>query len=52
MVNPFDRNFFKFLLGFIIILISSFALLYIVNVYRLQIDGKGEGKASALQSDK
>ena len=28
MVNPFDKSFFKFLLGFALILIMSFAIIY------------------------
>jgi hypothetical protein len=31
MVNPFDRNFFKFISGFITILAVSFAVLYFVG---------------------
>lgn len=31
MVNPFDKNFFKFLLGFLCILAVSFAVLYVVG---------------------
>jgi hypothetical protein len=33
MVNPFDRNFFKFFIGFVIILLMSFAVLYVVQAY-------------------
>ena len=33
MVNPFDRNFFKFFLGFVCILSISFCILYIVGQY-------------------
>ena len=33
MVNPFDRNFFKFFLGFVCILSFSFCILYIVGQY-------------------
>jgi hypothetical protein len=28
MVNPFDKSFFKFLIGFVLILAASFAALY------------------------
>ena len=38
MVNPFDRTFFRFLLGFGIILIVSFAILYFVGKYSAAID--------------
>jgi multisubunit Na+/H+ antiporter MnhG subunit len=34
MVNPFDKNFFNFLLGFALILCGSFAILYITGVYK------------------
>ena len=33
MVNPFDANFFKFLAGFIFILMCSFGVLYLANSY-------------------
>lgn len=33
MVNPFDKSFFKFLLGFAGILIFSFAVLYVASNY-------------------
>jgi hypothetical protein len=33
MVNPFDRSFLKFLIGFACILLMSFALLYFVGAY-------------------
>jgi len=33
MVNPFDRNFFKFLFGFLIILAASFSVIYFVGQY-------------------
>jgi len=33
MVNPFDRNFFKFLIGFACILVLSFVVLYLVSLY-------------------
>jgi len=31
MVNPFDKNFFKFFIGFVCILCVSFGILYIVG---------------------
>ena len=44
MVNPFDQNFFKFLLGFTCILIGAFAFIYLIQHY-----GPGlESKAAAL----
>jgi len=39
MVNPFDQTFFKFLLGFSLILCVSFAILYFVGKYSTAIDG-------------
>jgi hypothetical protein len=33
MVNPFDRNFFKFLLGFLVILAASWSVIYFVGRY-------------------
>ncbi|MDB5239191.1 MAG: hypothetical protein JWO00_526 [Candidatus Parcubacteria bacterium] len=33
MVNPFDSSFFKFLLGFICILLLSFTVFYFVGKY-------------------
>jgi hypothetical protein len=38
MVNPFDRNFFKFFTGFVLILLASFALLYLVQIYGGRLD--------------
>lgn len=35
MVNPFDRSFFKFFIGFICILTLSFAIIYVVGRYAL-----------------
>ncbi len=33
MVNPFDNSFFKFLLGFICILVISFTVIYLAGIY-------------------
>ncbi len=33
MVNPFDRTFFKFFIGFTLILAMSFAVMYASQVY-------------------
>jgi len=33
MVNPFDKSFFKFLIGFACILLLSFVVLYLVGNY-------------------
>ncbi len=33
MVNPFDRNFFRFLFGFVAILAVSFSVIYLVGRY-------------------
>jgi hypothetical protein len=33
MVNPFDKSFFRFLIGFACILILSFVVLYVAGQY-------------------
>ena len=33
MVNPFDKSFFKFLIGFAVILVVSFVILYVASTY-------------------
>jgi hypothetical protein len=33
MVNPFDRTFFRFLLGFTFILVMSFGVMYFAELY-------------------
>lgn len=33
MSNPFDHNFFKFVTGFVCILVASFGVLYFVGTY-------------------
>ena len=38
MINPFDRNFFTFLIQFTLILIGSFTVIYIVQKYGVQIE--------------
>ncbi|MFA6554719.1 MAG: hypothetical protein WCS89_04425 [Candidatus Paceibacterota bacterium] len=38
MVNPFDQNFFKFLIGFLFILGVSFSIVYIVGNYSKPTD--------------
>lgn len=52
MVNPFDRNFFKFFTGFVCILLLSFLALYLVQRYRNDLDGQagslGEGNDEVL----
>jgi hypothetical protein len=40
MVNPFDRNFFKFFLGFVCILALSFLVLYLVGQWGSDIDSR------------
>jgi len=40
MVNPFDKNFFHFLGGFILILFFSFGVLYFTGKYGDVLDGK------------
>jgi len=31
MINPFDRTFFKFIIGFAVILLASFVVLYYIG---------------------
>jgi hypothetical protein len=40
MVNPFDKNFFHFLIGFLLILCFSFSVIYFTGKYSSVIDGK------------
>jgi hypothetical protein len=40
MINPFDKNFFRFLLGFTCILVFSFSVLYFTGIYKDVLDGK------------
>ncbi len=40
MVNPFDRNFFHFVVGFGLILSFSFSVLYFTGRYSNVLDGK------------
>jgi hypothetical protein len=47
MSNPFDQNFFKFLLGFTFILITSFAILFFVGNYSVSLS---EEEAAVLKS--
>lgn len=47
MSNPFDQNFFKFLLGFTFILITSFTILFLVGSYSISLN---EEEAAVLKS--
>ena len=40
MVNPFDRSFFKFFVGFVCILALSFLVLYFVGQWGTQLDSQ------------
>lgn len=40
MKNPFDENFFKFLLGFSVILSFSFAVLFFAGKYSSTLEEK------------
>lgn len=40
MVNPFDRTFFRFVLGFAFMLSLSFAILYFVGQYSSNLEEK------------
>ena len=46
MINPFDRDFFKFLMGFLTILCISFAIFFFVNKYSstINVQEKAETK--------
>ncbi len=48
MVNPFDRTFFRLILGFTFILSLSFSIMYFVNKYSSVFDNK---QATALKND-
>jgi hypothetical protein len=52
MVNPFDRSFFKFFIGFVGILCFSFSVLYIVgrfgNIKASTSANAGSAAAAAL----
>ncbi len=48
MRNPFDQNFFRFLLGFTLILVASFALLFFVKEYSSSLDGQ---EANLIKSE-
>lgn len=49
MRNPFDKNFFRFLLGFSFILVASFAVLFFAGRYSIELD---EQASSVLSADK
>lgn len=40
MINPFDKTFFRLVLGFTFMLSISFSIMYFVNKYSGIIDGK------------
>jgi hypothetical protein len=46
MVNPFDKNFFHFFIGFIMILLFSFSVLYFTGKYSNVLDGKASAAAA------
>jgi hypothetical protein len=48
MVNPFDRTFFRLMLGFVFMLSMSFAILYFVGKYSEDLDGK---QANSIKTD-
>ena len=43
MQNPFDQTFFKFLLGFSFILVTSFSMIFIVGKYGSSLDKQQAG---------
>jgi hypothetical protein len=38
MVNPFDKDFYKFFIGFVCILCVSFGILFVVGKYARSVD--------------
>lgn len=40
MINPFDRTFFKLMLGFVLILSFSFMVLFLVDKYSTSLSGQ------------
>jgi hypothetical protein len=46
MVNPFDNNFFHFLIGFSLILCFSFSILYFTGKYGDVVDTKAVADSS------
>ena len=52
MVNPFDHDFFRFLSGFIFILVISYVIIFLVNKYSMVIDGGRGGAVSNVSSTK
>ncbi len=46
MVNPFDKNFFHFFIGFLLILCFSFSVLYFTGKYSNVLDQKDAAAAA------
>lgn len=42
MSKYFDKTFFKFLAGFLMVLLVSFILLIVTNAYKLKIDSQSQ----------
>jgi hypothetical protein len=51
MVNPFDRTFFRFVLGFTLILVISFAILFFVGEYTSDLDKKSDAVLGKAYTD-
>lgn len=51
MKNPFDRNFFNFLAGFVLILAFSFAVLYFTGLYNDVLNKKTASVVSENQEE-
>ena len=51
MVNPFDRTFFRFVIGFTLILAISFAVLFFVGEYSSDLDQRGDAILGKSYSD-
>jgi len=42
MINPFDRDFFKFFVGFVCILSFSFCILYVVGQFTRDMENQDQ----------
>jgi hypothetical protein len=50
MFNLFDRDFFKFLIGFLIILIFSFSIFYISALIKLEAENSSAQAAVQIST--
>lgn len=52
MINPFDQNFFRFLLGFTFILITSFTILFFVARYGIALNQETASIIDSIVKDR